>query len=394
MKILIVHNSYQQYGGEDTVCRSEVELLCANGHQVYVHCISNDVVHGVWARVKAALGVVFSLPAYVEMRNLIQQYSPDIVHVHNFFPLLSPSIFYACCHKGVPSVLTLHNYRIMCPTAILMFKGVVCERSLYEGPWWAVSKKVYRGSWIGTFVLALMIDVHRRLGTWRSVVSRFITLTDFSRQKYITWGIPSARIDIKPNFLNDPVSIKTFLPEAEDLPNDFVLYVGRLSVEKGIALLQSAWQQLNMPLFVVGDGPEMHLLHKQPGIYVLGKRPYQEVLEIMAKCRFVVMPSLCYEGFPMTLLESMALAKPAIVSHLGALQEIVQDGVTGLHVEVGDVGALVSAVNRLFYDDSLCRQLGDQARVEYQEKYSADVNYQQLMAIYDDVVQCNFDWRR
>lgn len=386
MKILVVHNAYQKYGGEDAVFRNEVELLRENGHEVHTHLVSNDAVDGLFAKIKAALGVIFSLSAYREISGRIRSLRPDVVHVHNFFPLISPAVFYACRREGVPSVMTAHNYRIMCPTAILMHDGKICERSLQEGPWWAVRARVYRGSRLGTLVLALMIVVHRRLGTWRKVLTRLVVLTDFSRRKFMAWGIPEERLRIKPNFYAPGVAADVETLRHENLPDEFVLYVGRLSAEKGILVLRDAWKDLDIPLVVVGEGEEAGHLSGQPGIHVLGKKQPAEVMALMAKSRFIVMPSLWYEGFPMTLVEAMAVSLPSVVSGLGSLQEIVRDGVTGLHAEPGSPASLAATVQRLFDDKELCRTLGQAAYEEYRNKYTAQANYHALMAVYEDAI--------
>lgn len=172
----------------------------------------------------------------------------------------------------------------------------------------------------------------------------------------------------------------------ENLPDEFVLYVGRLSAEKGILVLRDAWKDLDIPLVVVGEGEEAGHLSGQPGIHVLGKKQPAEVMALMAKSRFIVMPSLCYEGFPMTLVEAMAVSLPSVVSGLGSLQEIVRDGVTGLHAEPGSPASLAATVQRLFDDKELCRTLGQAAYEEYRNKYTAQANYHALMAVYEDAI--------
>lgn len=249
MKILVAHNHYQQHGGEDSVVANEVAMLRRFGHDVQCLVADNREVVGIAGRLRAAAGVVFSLDGYIRTKKALVTFRPDVVHVHNFFPLLSPSIFYACARHRTPVVFTLHNFRILCPTAFLFHHGAVTERSLVRGPWWAVRERVYRQSLLGTFLLVTMIVVHRRMGTWNNVVTRYIALTNFARDIFVRAGLPQERIDIKPNFVR--------ASDAAPHPRSRFLYVGRLSKEKGIRTLAAALAIANLPTIVcrvVGGG--------------------------------------------------------------------------------------------------------------------------------------------
>lgn len=386
MRILILHNEYQQYGGEDTVVKNEVKLLKDAGYSVYVEIISNHQINGVWSKLSAAMGLVFSCKSYSVIKKLIKEVKPDIVHVHNFFPLWSPSIFYACKSLNVPVILTLHNYRTLCPTALLMYDGKVIEKSITDGPWWTIPKRVYRGSLFGTFLLALMISIHKYLGTWNKQVSKFIVLTQFAKAKFSSAGFSENKIVVKPNFVDI-----NFNQNQKTLDATF-LYVGRLSEEKGISTLKKAIEKNNaLKVTVVGTGPQGDEL-SHSNFHHLGKQSLESVFKQMQKHMVLIMPSIWYEGFPMTLVEAYANGLPVIASRIGALEELVDHGVTGLLFDVGDPGSLAQAMQWALDHPQKMYQMGINARKKYEQSYTAKNNLQQLENIYMDAIQsCNYE---
>lgn len=386
MKILILHNEYQQYGGEDTVVKNEVKILQDADHSVHVKIISNHQIKGIGSKLSAALGLVFSWKSYFAVKKLILEIRPDIVHVHNFFPLWSPSIFYACKSLNTPVILTLHNYRTLCPTALLMHDGEIIEKSITHGPWWTIPKRVYRGSLFGTFLLALMISIHKYLGTWNKQVSKFIVLTQFAKAKFSSAGFSENKIVVKPNFVDID-----FNQNQKTLDATF-LYVGRLSEEKGISTLKKAIEKDNaLKVTVVGTGPQVDEL-SHSNFHHLGKQSLESVFKQMQKHMVLVMPSIWYEGFPMTLVEAYANGLPVIASRIGALEELVDHGVTGLLFDVGDPGSLAQAMQWALDHPQEMYQMGINARKKYEQSYTARNNLQQLENIYMDAIQsCNYE---
>lgn len=379
MRILVVHNAYQQRGGEDAVVRNEVAMLRAKGHDVQLHMLSNEQISGWAGRLRAACAAIFSIASYRRILAILDGFRPDVVHVHNFFPLVSPAVFYACDRKRVPSVFTLHNYRIVCPTALLMHDGSVTERSLQDGPWWAVSHGVYRGSWLGTAALATMISVHRRLGTWSRRVTRFIALTGFAASKFAAAGIPSGRISVKPNFVDVPVQL--------DRERSGFLFAGRLSHEKGVEVLVDAAKLLDGALVrVAGGGPLEKMLVGAPGLVPLGVLGPDAMYREMASAQALVMPSIWYEGFPIVLVEAYACGLPVIASRLGAMAELVDDGVTGLLFEPGSADDLVRKMRWAAEHPEAMMKMGRAARERYEAEYTQDINYSLLMAVYRDAM--------
>lgn len=384
MKVLVLHNAYQQYGGEDTVVRMESELLSSHGMLVGLKVLSNDGIKGFPAKISAAVGVVFSWQSYRLVRQLVRNCRPDVVHVHNFFPLLSPSVFYACKAEGVPTVLTLHNYRIICPTALLLHDGKVTERSLTEGPWWALRFRVYRNSWVGTFLLCLMIWIHQKFHTWQRKVDRFIVLSEFGRSRIEAAGIPGGLTAVKPNFVN--------IAKPGVQPRAGLLYVGRLSSEKGIEVLIDAVARLRRSrrvterdVTVLGGGPMADAVSKAE-VTALGPKSGAEVHQHMRTAIALVLPSIWYEGFPMVLVEAYACGLPVIASRIGALAELVEDGVTGLLFEPGNAVDLAEKMDWALTHPEAIQRMGEAARLRYESLYTPSRNLAHLMAIYEDAI--------
>lgn len=385
MKILLTHNYYQIAGGEDTVLGNEAELLLSKGHEVLEYTINNKKINTFLSKINAILNLPLSYSQYSNMLKKLDEEKPDIVHVHNYFPLFSPSIFYACKKAKVPVVHTLHNYRAVCPTALLMHNGEINETSVTGSAWWSVVKRVYRGSYLGSLAVYTMVELHKKMGTWRKKVDRFIALTEFSKQKYIEAGWPSNKITVKPNFIEDPFEHRVKLNDK----GGYALYIGRLSEEKGIATLFKAWNHYQYPLKIIGDGPmkDTVIHHTNDFIDYLGRKEKIEILELIEKSDFVILPSICYETFGMVIIEAFACGTPVLVSKLGSLKVIVENKVTGLHFAPGNSTDLVEKVKWLVEHPKEVKQMGNNARKEYLDKYTPEKNYEILMDIYQQAIE-------
>lgn len=379
MRIVIVHNEYINRGGEDVVLDNEAALLRENGHDVVVAKVSNRDIHGVGARIKTALYTASSPFGAEWMRKVLAENRPDVVHVHNFFPLLSPAIYRVCGENGVPVVQTLHNYRTICANAMLMRDAKPCELCVTGSPYHGVVHRCYRDSAIASLPLAHMIAKHRAADTWRRDVNRIITLTAFARSRFLAAGFPEDKVVVKPNFVADPGKP---VPDRRAMKD--VLFVGRLTMEKGIENLMRAWERLEVPLNVAGDGPMRGVVDasRSPYVTALGWKTSAEIAARMSEARFLVMPSEWYEGFPMTLVEAFSLGLPVLVSRLGSMAEVVEDGVTGIHVNPGDPAAWAAKVRWAYDHPDAMQAMGQRARVLYEERYTAERNYPMLMEIY------------
>lgn len=376
--LLVIHNTYQQRGGEDSVVEAEVELLRARGHRVFEYQRSNDELNAL-PRAQAAWETLWSARSAHDVAELIARERIELVHCHNTFPRVSPSVYWAAARAGVPLVQTLHNFRLVCPQALMLRDEQPCEDCVGRSvPWPAVRHACYRGSRAQSTVLAGMLVAHRVAGTWQRRVSRYIALNEFCRQRFIAGGLPAERIAVKPNFVDtgpapDPAA-----------PREGVLFVGRLSHEKGVAVLAEAAHRLGgtLPLTVVGSGPLAHLLEGLPGVRLLGAQPAQAVLAEMRRARLLVLPSICYENFPRTLAEAFACGLPVVASKLGAMAELVHDGETGAHFEAGNASDLAQVLAHLHGDPGRCAALGANARCNYENELTPAANYRQLISIY------------
>jgi glycosyltransferase involved in cell wall biosynthesis len=294
---------------------------------------------------------------------------------------------------NIPVVHTLHNYRAVCPSAILMHKGKVEERSIQNSAWWAVINRVYRNSFIGTLSLASMVELHKKVNTWQTKIDRFIALTEFSRQKYIEAGWPAHKIAVKPNFIEDPFNGVAMLNKQ----GGYALFVGRLSEEKGVDILFDAFKKVELPLKIIGDGPLKGFVKKNSSgnIEFLGRKDKKDVLVLIQNAAFIIMPSTWYEGFPMVLVEAFACGTPALVSKLGSMEEIIEDGTTGLHFEAGNPLDLAEKAHWMINHPVQVSEMGCNARKEYLAKYTTEKNYEMLMDIYQQaIMECENDGPR
>ncbi len=387
MRVLLLHNRYQFVGGEESVVLAEKALLEAKGHQVILIETSNHDIVGVWGKANAAVSAIYSPASKQRVSAEITDFRPDIVHVHNFFPLLSPSVYDACQDAGVPVVQTLHNYRLGCPNALLLRDSKVCEDCLGKRmPWPGIVHGCYRGSRAQSAAVAAMLTFHWLRGTWQERVHAYIALTAFQKEKMVQAGLPKEKIHVKPNYVFTSERLGN-----NGLLGKYVLFVGRLSQEKGVATLIEAYLQndLRIPLKIVGDGPLRGTLQARVqatglagAITFLGRQDKSAVLALMQTARFLVFPSIWYETFGLTMIEAFACGLPLIASRLGSMAEIVQDGVTGLHFESGNSVDLADKIQWAKEHPEEMIDMGKNARRVYETHYTPEANYQQLMAIY------------
>jgi glycosyltransferase involved in cell wall biosynthesis len=378
MRVLLVHNKYQQSGGEDGVFNQEGDLLEAAGFEVRRLIVSNDEIASTFDKFRTVAYLAGSPRGVRRVGEALDRHRPDIVHVHNVFPLLTPAIFAACRARGLPVVHTLHNYRVVCANGMLLRDGHVCEDCLTHGPWQAVKHRCYRDSAVGSAAVARAIHLHQRRGVWMHDVDRFIALSQFARAFFTRAGLPERKIAVKPNSTPDPGR-----PDVRRARDGF-LFVGRLSREKGVDTLLSAFAGLDIPLTIVGDGPERMRLQAAagPNIHFAGALPKAAVSAHMARARALVAPSIWYEGFPLVIAEAYAHGLPVIASRIGALAEIVEPGRTGQLVAPADSAALAAAVRELHARPDAAAALGAGARAAYEASYSPAVTVQRLGEIY------------
>jgi glycosyltransferase involved in cell wall biosynthesis len=386
MRILILHNRYQIPGGEDTTLQTEKALLETHGHCVALLEVNNDHINGLWEKAKVAAYTVYSPPSKRLVLKKIASFQPDIVHIHNFFPVLSPSVYYACREAGVPVVQTLQNYRLFCANYSFSRDGKVCEDCLGTFfPWPSIVHACYRNSRVGSTVVATMQFVHQTMQTWEKMIDTYITVTEFSRQKYIQCNLPTSKLVVKPNFVYpDPGTGKG--------QGNYALFVGRLSPEKGIETLLTSWENLEgkLPLKILGEGPLADRVavaaQKLEGVEWLGKLPRQQVLKLMKDARVLIFPSLWYEGFPLVIVEAYAVGLPVIASDIGSQSSLIDHDRTGLLFRPGDSEDLQAKVKWILTHPEALAQMRKEARAEFENKYTAEQNYKMLIDIYEQVL--------
>jgi glycosyltransferase involved in cell wall biosynthesis len=389
MKIVLVHNTYLEQGGEDVVFWQERRLLQEAGHQVFEYQRFNHEMeqYSVAQRLTVINRIVWASDSYRDFTELLRQNRPDVVHVHNTFPLISPSILWACQRERVPVVHTLHNYRLLCPGANFIRNGKPCEDCTHGSIWQSVAHGCYRDSRPQTAAVALMLSVHRAKKTWTRTVDRYIVLTEFARSRFVNSGFPAEKITVKPNCVDPDPGKRTCEPS-------YALFVGRISEEKGAHTLLKAWRQLpkHYSLRIVGDGPSRAELESEAkaqglsNVSFTGRLPRERVIEEMKGAKFVVFPSQLYENLPLTIIEAFACGVPVLASKLGAMQEVVSQDRTGLFFEPGNADDLARSVRLAWEQPEYMRGLGDNARGEYEAKYTATANYRHLMEIYRQVI--------
>lgn len=405
IKILLVHNFYQQSGGEDTVLESELQILSKRNESDLL-TISNNEIKTFFLHLKVATNSHYSSISRKNISLKLSQRNYDVVHVHNFFPILTPSIYDACIEASVPVVQTLHNFRTICPGALLLRNGKVCEKCITGNPYQAMFYRCYRNSILGSLSVARMVAYHRKRKTWKDKVNRFIALTDFAKSKFVEAGFPDQKIIVKPNFYNYSSEVRgqraennlqntagrSQISEVKSLGTEKrkgALFVGRLSPEKGVETMLSAWTSLYIPLRIAGDGPllDYYCTNRPATVNFLGRLSGEQVSHEMKQASFLIMPSQWYEGFPMVLVEAFAHDLPVIASRLGSMAEIVQDGVTGLHFEPGNPEDLADKVRWMDSHPEECRRMGENAYQEYLAKYTPEKNYKMLIDIYEQAIE-------
>jgi len=383
LTILQIHNRYREGGGEDTVVRKERALLESAGHEVVEFGAENPP--GAVAAARTLVVSPWNLASARRVREVVTDRRPDIAHVHNTWWRLTPSILGPLADAHIPVAMTLHNYRLLCANAMLFREGRPCEECVGTHPWRAVPYRCYRGSALASVVAASAIEVSRRLGVW-SDVAVFLTLTEFAKQRFVAGGFSADRLVVKPNFVDDPGSRTN--PASE---SNTILFVGRLSEEKGVRTLLDAWRDAapdDLELLIVGDGPLARELRATVprGVRFAGKVPPTQVAELMRRARAMVFPSVWYEGQPMVLLEALAAGLPLVVSEIGGIPETVGDGGAAVSAPPGDRSAWAAALNRLS-DAGWVDAASLHARAVYEARYSVEPALDGLMRAYEMAIE-------
>jgi glycosyltransferase involved in cell wall biosynthesis len=402
MKILLVHNFYQSSSpsGEDSVFKNELGLLEKSNINVITYTKHNDKIlkYRILNKIKLPFKNIWSLETYREIQSLIKREKPDVAHFHNIWYLISPSAYYACKDMGVAVVQTLHNFRIFCTNGLLLRDENICEECItktsnkFRVIKNALKYKCYKKSRLYSLSVAFTEYIHWINETWINKVDEYIALTKFSKNKFIEAGLPSSKIYVKPNFLLNP-------PRPNYSHKNYALFIGRLSYEKGINILIDSikylnflFKRINFKIKIIGDGPlkaymeNLILVSDIKNIEFLGLKNNNECIELLKDAKFLILPSICYEVFPMVVIEAFACGKPVIASNLGALAELIEDGRTGLLFEPRNPIDLAKKINFMIENEDLYVQMCKNAREEFETKYTAERNFEILMQIYNNVI--------
>jgi glycosyltransferase involved in cell wall biosynthesis len=380
VRVLQLHTPYRQPGGEDAVVRAEAEVLRRSGHEVVQYQVQNP---------PGAAGAIGSLvlspwnPLQARrVQGLAERIRPDVAHVHNTWYAQSPAVLWALRRSGVPTVMTLHNYRLVCANGQLFRDGAPCEDCVGASPWHGVQHGCYRDSMVLSVPAAGTIALHDRLRTWSRTVDRFVVLSEFAAERLVRGGLPPDRIELKPNFVADPG------PRAAPAAGSAtVLYVGRLSPEKGVELLVEAWRELGegpLELVVAGDGPLRDRLARRPAarLRLAGQLPAAEVRRQMLAARALVLPSVWYEGQPVAVLEALAAGLPVLGSGIGGVPELLAPLGRDWLAAPGEVASWVAAL-RALADPERVEVASARARAHYERSFSAATAARALEDVYE-----------
>ena len=394
MKILAIHNFHRKgsASGDDQVFKSETALLESYGNQVIKYTVSNDEFDsvGLIGKLSVIFGMLWSFKHYNAVKRIISDEKPDIVHIHTFFPLLSPSILYAAKRSGVKVVATLHDTRFVCPCATSL-RGIELCNKCGDGKYLRMFKYgCFKNSKLQSLIVAAIFAYHRMRKSFYKQIDQYICLNDNQIGLLTNIGFDKSKIIKKYNFVLDS---QDNLDEInyEGLPKRYVVFYGRIGEEKGVRIIMEIWNQIDIPLVIMGGGPLENEFkawaHNKKNIYYLGYTEHNKCLSIVKGAEFVVFPSIWYEGCSMVEIETESLGKALIATDLGFSKEAIEDGINGYKITLGDIIGFKQRIIELWENRELAKTLGKNARRDYEQKYLSDDNYSQLMSIYLRLIQ-------
>lgn len=384
LRVLMAHNYYQHPGGEDESFGAEAAMLERDGHEVtrFVVRSSQVLEH---SRLRLAANTLWNKATYRDIADVVRGQKYDVAHFQNTFPVLSPSVYYAARREGIPIIQSMRNYRLSCVNGMHFRDNEVCTDCVgASAPWRGVLHGCYRDSRAASAVVASMVAVHKLRRTFTDVVNAYIAVSGAVRDVLVASGIPADKVFVKPNtVVPDPGESKA--------ARSFAVFVGRLSAEKGLVTLLDAWETTVDPpeLLIIGDGPLAELVQRRssPKIHLLGQLPLSQTLEVLGQARFVVVPSRWMEPFGRVVVEAFAKGTPVLAGRTGGLAEIVDHGHTGRLFDPNSVADLVEQIGWFMRNIDSAKEMGKQARLEYERRYAPDVNSHQLVAIYEEVMK-------
>lgn len=389
MRILLIHNKYGKFSGEESVLEAQKILLEEQGNTVQLYSRSSEELIGFWSKVNAFLSGFNNFRSVSEIKQLIFFFRPEIVHIHNLYPLISPSVLRIIHRLHIPIVMAVHNYRLVCPNGLFFTHGEICERCAGGKEWNCIIKNC-EGSIAKSVGYALRNFYARKRGLYSSNVSRFVCLTEFQKEKLFENGFSEEKMSVIPAFLNViPIG------ELARSPKKYIAFSGRVNQQKGFDLIISAMELLEirnvstniLPLLAAGqiDQNFSKQFEIPKNIQLQGMLPKEQMNEFYRKANFLVFASRSYEGAPMVFFEAMQHRLPVIAPRLGAYPEMIENGFNGLLFNPGDPEDLADKIKILSSNQDLCRRLGENGYRKLAEKYSPEIYYQQLISIYNEL---------
>ncbi len=386
MRILIIHNKYQQKGGEDAVFEAEYNLLNKSGHQVESLLFNNNNIKSIGEKLSLGIKSIYNRQSKFQLKKAILKFKPEVIHIHNLFYIASPSMLYEAQQHNIPVVMTLHNYRLICSGALLFRNNQPCKACVNSDfPVKGLIHKCYNNSLVQSAQVTLTTGIHKKLGTWKNCIDKFITLTEFSKSIFqnSSLNVKANQLAVKPNFVED-FGIGNF-----DNRKDHFLFIGRLTMEKGVNVLLKAFSNTKNKLEIIGDGPLKRMVEEHcqdnKNIIYHGLQEKAFIFNALKSCKALIFPSIWYEGLPITILEAFSTGTPIVASDIDNINTIVTDGFNGIHFKTSNHEDLEIKVSTFGKSDGH-RQLYTNARKTYEKYYHPDANYTRLMQIYNDAI--------
>ncbi len=386
--VLIVHNRYIHQGGEERYVAQLEQILSAKGHRFQLYTVENtDFEHqSLLSKCLSAFQLPFSIQHYKKIRLVLQNSKPDVIHIHNIFPLISPAIYYAAAKENIPTIQSLHNYRFLCANGLFLKPdGSVCEQCATQSHFNATRFRCYGGRFWGSLAMSLTLSVHRALRTFDTKISAYIAPSRFLKEKYIEAGYPEDRIHLVPSAISS-LSPRTLQPDPRT-----ILYVGRLSREKGLrTLLESAKHCPSWTFQLAGDGPIKNALENHAksnglqNVQFLGHQEYDKIQCLLQKATFLVLPSECYENLPMVIMEAWQYGLPVIASRLGGMAEAIENGVNGYLFEHGNSDSLIQVLRKVTIDSR--KKMEDATFHKFLLHHSIEPYYEKICSVYKTVI--------